>query len=139
MLVYLPFGLDQARGWQQFLLLPLIVARHPCAADFFERISLVKIRGEDGNKLWPTLKFDSISKLQDLVKYDLNVPAADLARLQQNIFQRGHTVRGSSGIAYLLGRGVPLANECLVHNFYSLIHEINGKADNQGDAEFQKA
>ena len=76
---------------------------HLSASDFFERISLVKIGGEDGNKLWPALKFDSIRELQDAVKNDVNVPAADLARIQRKIFQRGHSVRG--GIAYLLGWG----------------------------------
>ena len=52
------------------------------ATDFLLKICLVKMGGDMGDKLWPALRYDSIGALQNAVKNDLNIPTADLARLQ---------------------------------------------------------
>eukprot|EP00571_Detonula_confervacea_P001824 CAMPEP_0172314850 /NCGR_PEP_ID=MMETSP1058-20130122/23368_1 /TAXON_ID=83371 /ORGANISM="Detonula confervacea, Strain CCMP 353" /LENGTH=728 /DNA_ID=CAMNT_0013028799 /DNA_START=30 /DNA_END=2216 /DNA_ORIENTATION=+ len=120
--------------------------RQLAAMAFFKRICLVKIEGKRENKLWPALKFDSIGELQNAVKNDIKVPAADLIRLQAKIFHRGRN--GTCGIAYLLGKGevkrslVPITNAGMVENFYShiSIHDIEGNDEcTAGDAELQKA
>ena len=114
------------------------------ATDFLMKICLVKMGGDMGDKLWPALRYDSIGALQNAVKNDLNIPTADLARLQGKILMKGPN-SGSLGIAYLLGRSkvkrslVALTDEDMVLDFYSEIDAIKVKDEYNNDAEFQKS
>ena len=112
------------------------------ATDFLLKICLVKMGGDMGDKLWPSLRYDSIGALQNAVKNDLNIPTADLARLQGKILTKGHD--GNLGIAYLIGRSkvkrslAALTDEDMVLDFYSEIDAIKVKDEYNNDAEFQR-
>ena len=77
--------------------------------EFFQRLILVKIKVKDENteqliqKVWPGLRFVSISKLQEKVTEDIapNVSNEFLSKIRRKLLKYSS---GDRGIAYLIGR-----------------------------------
>ncbi|KAL7524774.1 hypothetical protein ACHAWF_001084, partial [Thalassiosira exigua] len=99
-------------------------------ADFFERICLVEV--EEGKRLWPALRFASMSELQEAAE-EMGLPAPELARAQRKWLFQGTSwdgdEQGGGGIAYLLGRGelkrslVALNDASRVEDFFTRIDD----------------